>query len=68
MLKALRLKFQRAELKAILLGTGERALVEASPFDHFWGAGQDGSGQNRLGRLLEQVRRELGAQQVEAKR
>jgi len=59
MLTALRLKFLRAELKAMLLGTGDRALVEASPFDYFWGAGQDGSGQNRLGRLLEQVRQEL---------
>jgi ribA/ribD-fused uncharacterized protein len=59
MLKALRLKFQRTELKAFLLATGQRPLVEASPFDHFWGAGQDGSGQNRLGQLLEQVRLEL---------
>jgi len=59
MLTALRLKFQRPNLKATLLGTGDRALVEASPFDYFWGAGQDGSGQNRLGRLLEQVRQEL---------
>ena len=59
MLKALRLKFQRPELKATLLSTGQSPLVEASPFDYFRGAGQDGSGQNRLGRLLEQVRQEL---------
>lgn len=62
MLKALRLKFERPELKALLLATGTRALVEASPFDHFWGAGQDGSGQNRLGRLLEELREQLRKQ------
>lgn len=59
MFEALCLKFQRPELKALLLGTGQRPLVEASPFDYFWGAGQDGSGQNRLGRLLEQLRQQL---------
>ncbi len=61
MYQALRLKFRRLELKAILLGTMGRPLVEASPFDHFWGAGQDGSGQNRLGHLLERLRQELAA-------
>jgi N-glycosidase YbiA len=59
MLYALRLKFKRPELRRILVNTGSRPLVEASPFDYFWGAGQDGSGLNRLGRLLEQVRTEL---------
>ncbi|RCU50835.1 NADAR family protein [Corallincola luteus] len=34
------LKFdQHAELKAFLLGTGERILVEASPVDRVWGIG-----------------------------
>jgi ribA/ribD-fused uncharacterized protein len=62
MLKALRLKFKRSELRESLLGTAQRQLVEASPFDYFWGTGQDGSGQNRLGCLLEQVRGELESQ------
>lgn len=62
MRKALCLKFQRRELQVLLLSTDSRPLVEASPFDHFWGAGQDGSGQNRLGHLLEQVRQKLAAQ------
>lgn len=61
MFKALRLKFERSELRALLLSTGECPLVEASPVDHFWGAGQDGSGQNRLGHLLEQLRREVAS-------
>ena len=59
MYQALRLKFQRPALQSLLLGTGTRPLVEASPFDHIWGAGQDGSGQNRLGHLLERLRQEL---------
>ncbi|WP_018607831.1 NADAR family protein [Uliginosibacterium gangwonense] len=59
MLKALRLKFENPKLRDILRSTGQAALVEASPFDYFWGAGHDGSGQNRLGRLLEQIRQEI---------
>ncbi|KAG2454456.1 hypothetical protein HYH02_001475 [Chlamydomonas schloesseri] len=34
-------------------------LVEASPHDYFWGAGYERTGQNKLGRLLMQVRDEL---------
>lgn len=30
---------QNAELKAFLLGTGDRVLVEASPLDRVWGIG-----------------------------
>ena len=59
MLSALRLKFRRPEARDLLLSTGSRKLVESSPFDYFWGSGQDGSGQNRLGALLMQVREEL---------
>ncbi|MES2569993.1 MAG: NADAR family protein [Verrucomicrobiota bacterium] len=59
MLKALRIKFRVPAVRDLLLSTGERMLVESSPFDYFWGAGQNGSGQNRLGHLLMQVRSEL---------
>ncbi len=59
MLSALRLKFTQPEARAVLLSTGDRMLVESSPFDYFWASGQDGSGQNRLGHLLMRVRREL---------
>lgn len=58
MLYALRIKFHKGPARALLLSTGSRPLVEASPVDYFWGAGQDGSGLNRLGCLLEQVRAE----------
>jgi ribA/ribD-fused uncharacterized protein len=58
MLYALRLKFSKGPPRELLLSTGEHPLVEASPLDHFWGAGQDGTGLNRLGALLELVRAE----------
>ncbi len=60
MLAALRAKFsQHADLKAILLGTGDAKLVEHTDRDNYWGDGGDGLGQNRLGRILMQVREEL---------
>ena len=60
MLKALRAKFSQNEhLKQLLLDTKERKLVEHTTNDSYWGDGGDGSGQNQLGKLLMQVRREL---------
>ena len=56
---ALRAKFaQHADLRALLLATGEAMLVEHS-LDTYWGDGIDGTGKNRLGHLLMEVRREL---------
>ena len=63
MAEAVRKKFQtHVEPRALLLSTGERDIVEAAPGDYFWGAGQDGSGQNHLGRILMQARADLRAQ------
>ena len=63
MLEALRAKFtQHEDLQAILLGTGDAVLVEHTANDAYWGDGGDGSGKNRLGRLLMQVRDELRAE------
>jgi ribA/ribD-fused uncharacterized protein len=62
MLEALRAKFsQHEDLRAILLGTGDALLVEHTARDSYWGDGGDGSGKNRLGQLLMQVREELRA-------
>jgi ribA/ribD-fused uncharacterized protein len=62
MLEALRAKFtQHDDLRAILLGTGDAVLVEHTANDSYWGDGGDGSGRNRLGALLIQVRAELRA-------
>ena len=62
MMDALRAKFtQHEDLKAILLGTGDAKLVEHTANDAYWGDGGDGSGKNRLGHLLMQLRAELRA-------
>jgi N-glycosidase YbiA len=60
MLEALCAKFtQHEELRTLLLGTGDALLVERTANDAYWGDGGDGSGKNRLGHLLMQVRSEL---------
>ncbi|MDC7683973.1 NADAR family protein [Asticcacaulis sp. BYS171W] len=60
MLEAVRKKFTtHPALKTLLLSTGDETLAEASPNDFYWGAGGDGSGLNRLGEILMQVRTEL---------
>lgn len=62
MLEAVRAKFtQHDDLKAELLATGDALLVEHTVNDSYWGDGGDGSGKNRLGQLLMQVRAELRA-------
>jgi ribA/ribD-fused uncharacterized protein len=60
MLKALRRKFEtHADLRDLLLSTGDAPIIENAPSDYYWGCGKDGSGKNRLGVLLMQVRQEL---------
>ncbi len=63
MLEVVRAKFtQHEDLKAILLATGDAKLVEHTTNDSYWGDGGDGSGKNRLGQILMQVRAELRAE------
>lgn len=65
MLKGLRAKFsQHKELKELLLSTGDATLVEHTARGRIWGDGGDGSGENRLGRLLMQVREELRSDDI----
>lgn len=45
-----------ADIRAILLGTGEEELIEASPSDYYWGCGAKGTGKNRLGQILMETR------------
>ena len=63
-------KFEtHAGLRAILLGTGDEAIVENAPHDYYWGCGADGTGRNRLGQILMEVRdalRRRGASSGEA--
>lgn len=60
MLQALRMKFnQHPEIAKRLLATGDAILIEHTQNDAYWADGGDGSGKNRLGLLLMQVRDEL---------
>lgn len=62
MAKALKAKFtQNPDLKAKLLATGSRPLIEANPTDSYWGYGRTKKGKNRMGVLLQQLRDELRA-------
>ena len=68
------LKFsQHPELREFLLGTGDRIIVEASPYDRVWGIGMAGDhphaeqperwrGENLLGFALMAVREQLQSQ------
>jgi len=60
---------QNEDLKAVLLGTGDRELVESSPDDKIWGIGFKGDegegkesewGNNGLGKALMRARERLG--------
>lgn len=60
MLEALRAKFgQHPDLRRRLLATRERLLAEHTDRDRYWGDAGDGTGRNRLGLLLMQVRAEI---------
>ncbi len=50
---------QHAELRKLLLDTGDAKLVEHTENDSYWGDGGDGSGRNMLGQILMSVRQEL---------
>ena len=50
---------QHAELRALLLRTGDASLIEHTEKDSFWGDGGDGAGRNELGRILMAVRQRL---------
>jgi len=55
-----RAKFtQHADLADILLSTGDAVLVEHTANDRYWADGGDGSGLNRLGQILMEIRQEL---------
>jgi ribA/ribD-fused uncharacterized protein len=62
MLRAVRAKFAaHADLRALLLATGEEDIAETAPTDYYWGVGRDGTGENRLGKMMERIRAELRA-------
>ena len=60
MLTGLRAKFtQNPQLADLLRSTGTAMLIEKMPRDSYWGSGPNGCGRNRMGRLLEQLRKEI---------
>jgi ribA/ribD-fused uncharacterized protein len=62
MYRAVRRKFElHPELKSMLLATGDEELIESAPTDTYWGVGRDGSGQNKLGKIIARIRGELRA-------
>ncbi|MBI5957344.1 MAG: NADAR family protein [Chloroflexi bacterium] len=66
MKQSVRRKFEtHPDIRAVLMSTGDEDLVENAPNDYFWGAGRFGTGQNRLGKILVQVREELRSDGLE---
>lgn len=63
MRRAVRAKFeQHADIRAVLLGTGDAQLVEHTKNDSYWADGGDGSGRNMLGLILMELRAALRGQ------
>lgn len=61
MREAVMQKFTHPEIKELLLRTGSAKLVEHTENDSYWGDGGNGSGKNKLGRILMEVREKLRA-------
>jgi N-glycosidase YbiA len=60
MREALQAKFtQHPSLRSLLLHTGDAELIEHTRNDKYWADGGDGSGKNRLGHLLMELRAQL---------
>jgi len=60
MRRAVLAKFtQHKDLREILLSTGDEEIIENAPGDYYWGCGKTGTGQNKLGQILVEVREQL---------
>lgn len=56
-------KFTQLEYqRQVLVSTGKAQLIHASAGDKFWGSGPDGKGENRLGKMLMEIRSEFQEQ------
>ena len=45
-----------ADIRQILLDTGDQEIVENAPSDYYWGCGNNGTGKNMLGIMLMETR------------
>jgi hypothetical protein len=62
MYRAVRRKFElHAPLRDLLFATGDEDIAESAANDYYWGIGREGTGQNRLGKIVERIRAELRA-------
>ncbi|MER7417396.1 NADAR family protein [Micromonospora peucetia] len=60
MRRAVATKFRtHADIRDILLSTGDEEIVEDTTTDHYWGRGRTGNGKNMLGRILVRTRSQL---------
>jgi N-glycosidase YbiA len=60
MRRAVQRKFEaNTDIRAVLMSTGAEELIEDSPTDDYWGCGATRTGQNKLGRILMEVRASL---------
>jgi ribA/ribD-fused uncharacterized protein len=50
---------QHQEVREALIKSGTEEIAEDSPVDAFWGRGEDGNGENQLGKLWMKIRSEL---------
>eukprot|EP00742_Colponemidia_sp_Colp-10_P002675 GILJ01002858.1.p1 GENE.GILJ01002858.1~~GILJ01002858.1.p1 ORF type:complete len:173 (+),score=17.19 GILJ01002858.1:53-520(+) len=53
---------QHADLRQLLLDTGDAYLVEHTRNDRYWGDGGDGTGRNQLGKTLMLIRDRIRAE------
>jgi ribA/ribD-fused uncharacterized protein len=62
MRRAVQAKFDaHADIREVLLSTGDQDIVENSPTDAYWGRDSTGTGRNMLGTILMEVRGRLRA-------
>ena len=50
---------QQTEVRDALMETLDEEIIENSPIDYFWGCGEDGTGENQLGKVWMKLRKEL---------
>lgn len=50
---------QHPDIAKVLKASGSRTLLKVYPTDYYWGTGEDGSGENRMGKLWMKIRDEL---------
>lgn len=51
---------QHKDVQEKLQQTGSRTIIEDSPWDSYWGCGDDGLGENNIGKIWMELRSKLG--------